>query len=64
MKKEKYIKITTAAREKGVARAAVYFALAKGRIDMIEFDDAPFIIVNEKFRSWQPGEKGRNLKKD
>ena len=60
MKKEKYIKITTAAREKGVARAAVYFALAKGRIDLIEFDNVPFIIVNEKFRAWQPGKKKEN----
>ena len=54
MKEEKYIKLTTAAREKGVARAAVYFALAKNRIDMIEFDGVPFIIKNEKYRVWAP----------
>jgi len=51
------IRITTAARQKGIARAAVYFAIATGKIDTATVDGTVMVVDNDKFRQWTPGRR-------
>ncbi|OQA28721.1 MAG: hypothetical protein BWY57_03467 [Betaproteobacteria bacterium ADurb.Bin341] len=51
------IKVTNAAREKGVARAAVYYALASGKITGERIAGTVMVVDNDKFRQWTPGRR-------
>lgn len=49
------IRVTTAARIKGVSRATIYFAIASGVIDIHKVENTIHIVDNDKFRQWTPG---------
>jgi len=61
MSKTEFLKITTAARDKGVSRASVYFAIANGVLDAEKIGGTLMIVDNNKFRQWTPGKlKGQS----
>lgn len=49
-----YIRVTTAAREKGVSRAAVYYALASGKINGETIAGTVMVVKDAAFEAWQP----------
>jgi len=49
-----YITIAQAAREKGVSRAAVYYAIRLKFVDFEKIAGTDHIIRNEKFAAWTP----------
>lgn len=51
------IKVTTAARIKGVARASVLYAIYKQRLDTATVDGTVMVVDNDKFRQWTPGRR-------
>ena len=48
------IKVTTAAKKKGVSRQSVYAALAFQHINGEKIDGVLFVINNRKFECWTP----------
>lgn len=52
-----YLKVTNAAKIKGVSRAAVTQAVASGKIHSKEIDGTPYILINRAFENWKPGAK-------
>lgn len=50
----KHITVTKTAREKGVARAAVYYALASGKIHGERIAGTVMVVRNAAFEAWQP----------
>ncbi|KKL05928.1 hypothetical protein LCGC14_2601120 [marine sediment metagenome] len=52
-----YLKVTNAAKIKGVSRAAVTQAVASGKIHQKMIDGTPYILENRAFEVWNPGVK-------
>jgi predicted DNA-binding protein (UPF0251 family) len=52
-----YLKVTNAAKKKGVSRAAVTQAVAAGKIHQKLIDGTPYILENRAFENWKPGKK-------
>jgi hypothetical protein len=48
------IRVTTAAREKGVARAAVYYALASGKLHGEKIEGTVMVVKDAAFEAWRP----------
>ncbi len=49
-----YLKVTVAARIKGVSRAAVTQAIASGKIHSKEFGGTHLVLQNRAFENWKP----------
>lgn len=59
-----YIRVTTAAREKGVARAAVYYALASGKIHGETIAGTVMVVRDAAFEAWLPKNKSKKTLKN
>jgi hypothetical protein len=53
----KYININKSAREKGVARGAVYYALASGKINGETIAGTVMVVRDAAFEAWRPKTK-------
>lgn len=51
------IRVTTAASEKGVARAAVYYALASGKLHGETIAGTVMVVRDAAFEAWRPKTK-------
>jgi hypothetical protein len=55
--RDNIIRVTTAAREKGVARGAVYYALASGKIHGHTVESTVMVVKDAAFEAWRPKTK-------